>query len=516
MDETYPHGKVLIVPAKKGGLIETFQHQSHNSLGNPKFPWRNGDVCVTVYADSVRLAGSSEPRDGSRLRWRVERLIEWLELAAQDRLAIPGDPFELPQYPVGQNAPFAYSEDQDSFLHWSAIPNRVGLVSLGKLGSTLVARRFSDIKDRELFRPKWGHAARITGASEVGAWILLDGPLLCQPWHGPGTWAEVRRALGSRWSDFEQAIELVRVQRSPIVLFGMPIPESVGQQPAQIHWQALRLPEVTPETKTPGFRPSKKNRRKLDEIRVFHGDMALKWMPSENWSRSQLSRRRVSGFALSDKRVLIVGCGAIGSCMGEIMVRGGVENLILCDGDVVTGGVLIRSNFNMKQVGENKAEALRETLQYLVPFAEVRALATNMNSSFDDAPFGPVDLILNCSANWEVLHFLKNAQLSQNAMVVTVFVGFEARTLYFHATRLGDLEPNSAIRDLQGLMDSEEPHEISPIPSEGIGCYHPAFPADVSRLWFHACRAMEVIQEKLPEANLPIKFVARAELGARI
>lgn len=514
LEPSYPIGSVLMVPAKEGGLKVTFQHQSNNSIGNPNLPWRNGDVCVAVYADSVRLAGWSEPRDRTRLRWRVERLLDWLALAAQGQLAVPGDPFELPQYPVWQRSPFAYSEDPDSFLLWSAIPNRVGLVSLGNLGSALAVRRFSDVANRELFRPKWGQAVRISLESEVGAWIMLDGPLLCEPWHGPGTWAELKMALGDKWSVFQQAVDLVREQRSPTVLFGMPMPEAVGQQQTQIHWQALRLPEVTPKTNTPGFRSSKKNLRTLDNIRVFHDDLPLKWIPSENWARSQLSRRRVSGFALSDKHVLLVGCGAIGSCMGELMVRSGVAKLLLCDGDVVTGGVLIRSNFNMQQVGENKARALKKTLQFLVPFAEVRAVEKSISSSFDEAPFGPVDMVLNCSANWEVLHSLKEARLNQNAVVVTVFVGYQARTLYFHAMRLGDLDPATTIRDLQALMDSEEPQVADSIQSEGIGCYHPAFPADVSRLWLHACRAMEVIQEKLPDAILPLQLAERVEFGA--
>lgn len=503
LDASYPYGSVLVVPSKTNGLRVTFPHQSHNSSGESNLPWRNGDVCVAVYSDSVRLAGSAEPRSNGRLLWRVLRLLEWLDRASTGTLATGGDPFELPQYPVHNPRVMGYAEDQESYTQWQALGQSTGLVKIGRVGNALITKRFEDVRGRELFRPEWGQAARMSDEAEIGGWILLREPLHCLPWHGPGTWFELREALGDLWPVFLQTIELLRSNERPLVLFGMPMPKMIGQPPIQIHWQALRVPEHSLPDHLNGFRPTARNRKLANELRVFHDEGNIEWIRSENWSREQLSRRRVDGFALSKARILLIGCGSIGSCVAELLVRSGVGQLILCDGDIVSGGVLIRSHFGMDQVGLNKATALKNNLIKAVPHANLRSLNQGFTPSFDESRFGNIDLIINCTANWDTFNSLSTARLNPDTPVATVFVGSRAEVLYFQFGPIGQLDSLTTVNDLQSLMESSESGPPDPIESEGVGCYHPAFPADVHRVWLHACQAMELIAQRMNLAETP-------------
>ncbi len=62
------------------------------------------------------------------------------------------------------------------------------------------------------------------------------------------------------------------------------------------------------------------------------------------------------------KTIQIWGCGGLGSWIAEFITRAGVKRLILCDPGTVTGGLLVRQNFTENDIGEAKAEALRQRL----------------------------------------------------------------------------------------------------------------------------------------------------------
>ena len=62
------------------------------------------------------------------------------------------------------------------------------------------------------------------------------------------------------------------------------------------------------------------------------------------------------------KKIILVGCGGIGSVLAELLVRGGFSDLILLDGDVVDESNLQRQIFCSQSVGKNKALALLKRL----------------------------------------------------------------------------------------------------------------------------------------------------------
>jgi hypothetical protein len=83
-DPMYPAGEVEFLPDEEGGMIVTFPHQRHNSVGRPGVPWRNGKICV-----SAPLAFSSDndlylSRDPDvRLYGYCLRALEWLDRASR-------------------------------------------------------------------------------------------------------------------------------------------------------------------------------------------------------------------------------------------------------------------------------------------------------------------------------------------------------------------------------------------------------------------------------------------------
>lgn len=73
---------------------------------------------------------------------------------------------------------------------------------------------------------------------------------------------------------------------------------------------------------------------------------------------------------LVGRRVAIVGVGALGSFIADTLVRSGIRQLTLVDGDVVMPGNLIRHLVSPEAVGQSKVEAVK---QHLVSRLEIEA-----------------------------------------------------------------------------------------------------------------------------------------------
>lgn len=487
----YPRGPLELVPAKELGLSRTFPHQTHNEAGPQSRPWRDGNVCVDVWGDRIVRGGRREPVDGSRLVWRVERLKLWLQAAASGALLDSGTPFELPHFPLAEGPTFGYGEDGRTFLAWNTIRDRHGIVDLARIGSAYCARRYKSERGRELLRGDFGK--RIAAApNETATWMMVSLPLRLEPWHAPATWGELRAALGVEEPVLSKALHIARKMRAAYLLLGMPMPDVFGGENIQIHWQALRLPELTFDRSLRGFRPLENNFLGADRRGALRDEAPLEWLRSENWSQDQLSRRRSRGLTSLDQRVLLIGCGALGSAVAEILVRSGVRRLTLVDGDVVTGGVLVRTSFGMADIGENKAVALARKLNSSMPHAEVNGVSRHFSSEFTDARGLSAMIVVDCTAEDDVLYAISDSSLARTASFYSFSLSWEAELLYAIGGQVGVLAPASAINALAAVGNGGGVPNREPW-SEGIGCYHPAFPADVDRVWRHASTAASLV-----------------------
>lgn len=72
----------------------------------------------------------------------------------------------------------------------------------------------------------------------------------------------------------------------------------------------------------------------------------------------------------SDAAVAVCGLGGLGSNIAVALARAGVGRLILIDFDKVDLANLNRQQYMISQIGKNKTEALKETLQAIAPYVE--------------------------------------------------------------------------------------------------------------------------------------------------
>jgi hypothetical protein len=518
VDATYPWGAIKCYPSKLGGLVQTFPHQLYNGSAGDDVPWRDGDICL---ATSVRVLGRRgfdvEPYEArTRFRWYVQRALDWLTAASEGKLIQPGDPFELPHFPrlSPESTTVAFCEGPDSFGHWQQIAESCGTVDLIRVRAEpelLLVKHFRSADNRGLVETSWGtlFEAAYGKALRHGIWVRVPRPPVLDPWQVPTTWQELRSAFQAQGCDIDallkRTVASIRDGSPHIALIGFPIPQHVGEDPYQMHWQALQLPALSSGTKTArGFRTNEAGYWQRDRTELLRGTVEIAWRISENWHPTELGTRGKLEDHLASAKLLLLGAGALGATLAEQLVRAGVRQLTIVDGERLEAGNLVRHPLGVFDLKQYKATNLAVHLGLASPHASITAI----NSPFpalspsEQALVQQCDVILDCTGQDDVLCHLEAFPWQGTKQFVSLSLGLRARRL-FCFTASGSTFPHAVFREhLHPWLERElAEYADQRLPREGIGCWHPIFPARIDDVAMMATVALKYLESTV--ANPP-------------
>lgn len=146
------------------------------------------------------------------------------------------------------------------------------------------------------------------------------------------------------------------------------------------------------------------------------GFAKLQWMVIHE-ARPEVTRRRDTGSPtewLSGKRVLVLGCGALGAPIAEHCVRAGVSQLHVVDKGVVTPGILLRQPYEDADIGYSKAERLASRLSRIRHDLTVTSAHENVSASTlaDPQTLLQYDLIVDAAADIGVRVGIERARVA--------------------------------------------------------------------------------------------------------
>lgn len=496
---SYP-AKVLILPDRAAGPRMTFPHQGAVSPGNGKEPWLFGEPCLTdptaIFGD--RYGSAPEPIDLSdRLIWKVERFSRWCELAASGCLHKPGDHFELP--PFGGDADYAtigFYEAERDLTRWMQGTARAGvvrLVSVSSAGKTFAAQCWRTHQDQLIHTPDWGTLIASQSAGEIPAiWFLLDDIPIIGAWQLPRTYRELCDILAPGGIDLAETFAILgqnmrkrNISQPAVIMFGFSVPRFFGEAASRMHWLAISDVRLTRKNSArQGYRPTEKNRQRFDRELARSGKL-LTWAKCENWAPDQI-RTRLRTASASQPRVLLLGVGALGSQVAETLVRMGVRDIDVRDEDNLATGNLCRHALDLTMVGVNKATALASQLNRLQPDARVRGYHNSFPGIGPDGPetADDYDIILDCTGENTLLRNLAIIPWRSEKLFISLSVNWGAQGLMFWSSRGSAFPAIDATTRLEALAKRFRPEELEER-MEGIGCWHPVFPADATdiRIW---------------------------------
>jgi len=502
VDDDYPWGSLKIYPDKEKCISQTYQHQNHNNVPT-EHEWRSGDLCLSTNFGAFALRGfDSEPKNAKeRLGWHVRRCIEWILAASKDELVLQGQFFELPHFPLCSNMRFFFSEDQQKLTQWKGSCERTGIAELlpHRQQKSVFIKSFNDLNNKPIIANKWNDEIDYPGINiSYAMWILLDFVPVLPPWEAPLNWGQLKKLAHQHNLDLFSRISslFARTEKhSPtVILLGFPVPRKAGGSTAQIHWQPLSFQR--PKFRG-GFRGGAQEAKEAAKI-IFHDKSQLNWMDSQNGNLDSVSSRGRLDNNLNKKHILLIGAGALGSVLSECLVRSGCENLTVLDPDKIELGNMSRHTLTTQSLDKNKAEELSKRLSLIFPALEVKWIAKSIQSelSFNKKLLTKYDLIIDATGSDEALHYISCSERAVDGDFISISLGMNANRLYFYGYRDTENIEKDFKQAIRPWLDKElESAGNVDFPREGLGCWHPLFPARVDDIFMMSGASVKLIED---------------------
>lgn len=530
VDSNYPNGKIKVYPDVKNSITVTLYHQANNSKIERNGLWRKGALCLEVNTISTF---QSEPYSvDERLLYHVKRAINWLELAAKGQLVADNEPFELPEFTLSNvlEMQFAFSEDIVTFMQWESTDCRYGIAELDVYKSkpfVYYVKQFKSLNGNIEHYTQWGKYLSKTNISPPinAPWILLKQPPVINEWQAPETLGDLIDACNSQHIDvmdvLKNVVSKIRDGKRHLLLLGFPVPKTFGGEPEFVFWKALYLPVVSYGKKTAkGFRTNQQGWWLRDKSEVLTRKTKLDWIISENWNQQEISQRGKMNDFLLRKKMLLVGAGCVGASVAEILVRSGIYNLTVVDSDIFEVGNLSRHVLNLGNIGELKELSLCSYLNSLNPHANVEVINDTLTIDEEfktNIALDKYDIIIDCTGENSVFDVFEKADFRKSHIIASISVGLGAKHLYMTIMSGTTFYFNSFYKLISPYIQSERDlFDDYNLPRNGIGCWHPTFPARSDDVWLAAATAVKAIENYIitkSEKTLSIVYEQRENDG---
>ncbi|WP_170971435.1 ThiF family adenylyltransferase [Mesorhizobium sp. GR13] len=521
---------INVFPDSIAGIRDQFPHQALNAMAAEGRPWWTGAPCLTRPISAFRRgAWSDEPRElADRVIWHIGRLLAWIDAAASGRLMAEGDPLELPVLPlIVPRATIGFWEDRESLTFWRDSQPRWGFATLagiqGSVGTNVVAD-FMNQRRVSIRKPPWGSGISAPSGRIDAVWMVMPSLVVATPWRLPSTWHELtefyQRASVDVPGILEQAgSRLRRFERSKrsapqILLVGFPIAEICGGEPERMHWLAIgNLKTARRKDVRRGFSDLPGARKEWDRASAFE-KRPLSFIASSNWAPDQLRRRGEAEREVRGKSVLLLGAGSLGSAVAQNLLRLGVTRMGIVDADTLGAGNLSRHSLAMEEIGWNKANALAIRLNRTMPDANIEAF---------DFLFPPTDekgrqrlegwdVVVDCTGEDKLLREMAAYPWDGIKVFVSLAMTWQASGMLAYSDEQASFPAEDAIERFMACSDKPDEGRLGLM--DGIGCWHPVFPASADDVQLWAAIGTKFIRRAVLERHRICEHFVQDQLGA--
>jgi hypothetical protein len=236
------------------------------------------------------------------------------------------------------------------------------------------------------------------------------------PMEFPETGADLFRALGEAGIDESSAVSNLAIAAlacpdgSPLhLVVGLPMRRSADGSPRQhiAVWTA-------PADRAQSLRNTIPKGTDTDELRSTRAELQVVLVEvikatTVSWcrlldDRPEIVQARDTGAPMAQfrgKRVLLLGCGALGAWSAELIVRARPAAIDLVDSSIVKPGILVRQNFTSDDIGAPKATRLARRLSSFGHSAQINAFEADAHSFiFEDVErTASYDIVVDCTAS---------------------------------------------------------------------------------------------------------------------
>nr|WP_314494242.1 ThiF family adenylyltransferase [uncultured Chryseobacterium sp.] len=475
--------EVLITP------FYPFQHQGHESiLFKNKSLVRfghvmsNGTICIHT-SHSANLK-EKLTYDLNSLRLWIEKYYKNASSVKYEHISISPTLFENQYYSI------CYNNVEKTF-----IKGETGLINFseGHLGiynekpiSNLYLQSFTSIDSKLLCELNWNPKIKSL-KSHLGIYVYIEDIPAKYGKFSFTKWSELKPFLSE---GFLHILHRWRHKNSMIpIILGYKIPSG------ELHWELIILKQDDLPVKK-----QKNAQRKW--INIIDEQKEIVWGKTYNVSYDYFFGRGKMNKKITSSKILIIGLGAIGSMIANILTRGGCKNISLVDYDVKIPENICRSEYNLNPLVCTKTEDLKNLMYSISPYVEIpsfdlefKLLFENNNAELKKVEeiINSYDFIFDCTTDNDLLYTLSKLNLEKK------FFSFSITNKAEHMVCAcdGDRYKFSQIQ-FKNVLDSDTDDLYEP-----TGCWNPTFKASYNDIGVLVHTAMKQINLKL-EKNQPL------------
>ena len=248
-------------------------------------------------------------------------------------------------------------------------------------------------------------------------------------------------------------------------------------------------------------------------------DSEVKWIPkltnvrmepaaTEGCSYDQFFGRGGFHDSFADKKVLLLGVGAIGSIVATTLIRCGIKDITLSDYDDKHSGNICRSEYLFDTGKTKKIDELKQILQSISPFVKVTEvedlhIVLKQTSSLKLAEATKIldmfDIVFDCSIDSEMMWAID--KMATKAQVINLSISNEAKELVCafspNVSEFVSRVYTDVIKEGTGDMYNPE------------GCWSPTFKASYNDVQVMVQYALRNIVKMLSRESAKANFMIR-------
>ncbi|MDY7396979.1 ThiF family adenylyltransferase [Aureibaculum sp. 2210JD6-5] len=281
-----------------------------------------------------------------------------------------------------------------------------------------------------------------------------------------------------------------------LLLIGYKIPNQEGYEE---HWDLIRISKRNlPIDYKRISRKERDGSKKGFEYTLKENK--INWGFTENIDYVRFFGRGKLDKKITESKILIIGCGALGSSLAEVLVRGGAKNITLEDFDNIRGGNLCRANYELEDMIFFKTDRLIKRLKSISPFISLDAIPVKLNNYdleiISDYFNNNIDIIFDCSTDNEVTYIIDKLNFTGETFSLAItnnaksFVSITGNYLTKQANSLFE------------YIENEPPSYF-----EGTGCGYPTFEANFNDINALLNVGLKIINDNFSKDKLNESFI---------
>jgi len=443
---------------------------------------RDGSICIhTTHSPDIK----------QKIEWDFNSLMEWIEKYYLSN--IEDNHYEhivVSEYQDEVLSCYLFTDVKHSFQKHSFGTFVYSLQAIGQEGKkekdTYLIHNY--FVGKIPYECNWSSLYKQQSGFLQGIYVYIEAPPVKHKRFAVESWSELEPFVSQEFLKFlydidkKGAYKKAGIKKLPLFI-GYKIPTG------EIHWQCAIID-------TDNF-PN-------ESLRLGNGyggqfkDMPINWSSTKNCSYKYFFGRGKFSEKITEKKILLIGIGAVGSMVATALTRGGCKFLSLVDYDVKEPENVCRSEYDFNTGINNKVIDLGLKLTKISPFIEIIPDANMMdaikyfinNGKSEEAikkRIEEFDIIIDCTTDDDVAYILDFLNLKNE--IISLSITNNAKEL------LCSVKPN--LYDWLISRDSfiQKNNEPLHVPT---GCWNPTFKAsynDISALVQFALKHINISYE---------------------